>query len=178
MSFFTKAIGNTGRFFTKGVKPLTANFFRKGGGLDGLSRGLRQSSNVIRGIGGGIKSVSQSPLVLAGGTMLGTYMGNPLLGTQIASGGSAIGSGLEGGATLLGAGREITNRNKYLTKEHRQNEEDAMMRQIARRERNELEKQLPSVPTTPPVMRIEPQAPIYSVPAVDYQSPPVMFSFN
>jgi len=177
MSFFTKAIGNTGRFFTKGVKPLAVNFFRKGGGLDGLSSGLRQSSNIVRGIGGGIKSVSQSPLVLAGGTLVGTYMGNPLLGGQIASTGSAIGSGLEGGATLLGAGRQITNRNKYMTKEQRQDEEDAMKRQKARRERNELEKQLPSVPTTP-VMRIEPQTPIYSVPSVDYQSPPVNFSFN
>ncbi len=174
MSFFTKAIGNTGRFFTKGVKPLTENFFRKGGGLDGLSRGLRQSSNVIRGIGGGIKSVSQSPLVLAGGTVLGSYLGNPLLGGQIASAGSALGGGLEGGATLLGAGREVTNRNKYMTKKQQEDENNAIARRQMKRERNVLEK---SVPITPP-MTVAPTIPVYTAPALDYQNPAVNFSFG
>lgn len=177
MSFFTKAINNTGRFFTKGVKPLAENFFRKGGGLDNLSTGLRQSSNVIRGIGGGIKSVSQSPLVLAGGTMLGSYFGNPLLGGQIQAGGTALGSGLEGGATLLGAGREVTNRNKYMTKKQQEDENNAIARREMRRERNVLEKSLPSVPITPP-MTVAPTVPVYSAPAIDYQNPAVNFSFG
>lgn len=174
MSFFTKAINDTGRFFRKSVRPIASNFFRKGGGLDGLSRGLRQSSNVARGIGGGVKSVSQSPLVLAGGTIVGSYLGNPLLGGQIASGGSALGSALEGGATLLGAGREVTNRNKYMSAQQRQDEENAMARRQMRRERNELEKVSPSVPP----MSVAPTIPVYSVPGLDYQNPAVNFSFG
>lgn len=182
MSFFTKAIGNTGRFFTKGVKPLGENFFRKGGGLDRLSKGLRQSSNVISGIGQGVKSLSQSPLVLAGGSVLGSYMGNPLLGAQLSAGGQALGSGLQEGATLLGAGREITNRNSYMSKKQQDDENRAIamrnQRKSDRRERNDLEKLLPSVPSSPPFMRPAVMPPSYSVPALDYTNPAVNFSFG
>jgi len=182
MSFFTKAFNDTGRFFRKNVKPLGDNFFRKNtGGLDRLSRGLRQSSSVVSGLGKGVREVSQSPLVLAGGTVLGSYFGNPLLGGQLASGGAMLGSGLEEGATLLGAGREITNRNKYMTNEQKQAERqgEAMrqQRRAERRERNELEKLLPQVPTTPPMM-VSPSVPVYTAPALDYQNPAVNFSFG
>ena len=185
MSFFTKAIGDTGRFFTKNIRPLGDNFFRKRtGGLDRLSRGLRQSSNVVAGLGQGVKQLSQSPVVLAGGTALGTYLGNPLLGAQIAGAGSTLGSGLEEGATILGAGREITNRSNYMTKAQKDAEKrgEAMraQRRAERRERNELERQLPLPPATPPVMRpavIDPE-PVYSVPALDYNNPNVSFSFG
>ena len=63
MSFFTKIGRDTNRFFTKTAKPLVANFFRKGGGLDGLNTGLRQSSKIIGGIGGGVKKISQNPIL-------------------------------------------------------------------------------------------------------------------
>ena len=193
MSFFTKAIGNTGRFFTKGIKPMGVNFFRKGGGLDGLSRGLRQSSNVIRGLGGGIKQLSQNPVVQVGGNVLGTYlMGNPLLGTQLGVGGQALGSAFEEGSDLLKAGREITNRNKYMSAKQQQDENDMIARAKARRQRNILERQLPSVPNTVPVMKqqqpimraeampisVAPAVPIYSTQSLNpYGDPNVNFSF-
>lgn len=182
MSFFTKAIGDTGRFFTKNIRPLGDNFFRKRtGGLDRLSRGLRQSSNVVGGLGKGVRELSQSPVVLAGGTVLGSYLGNPLLGAQLQAGGATLGSGLEEGATLLGAGRQITNRNKYMTdaqiQADRQSEANRQQRRAERRERNELEKVLPSVPTTPP-MSVAPTIPVYTAPAIDYQNPAVNFSFG
>jgi hypothetical protein len=182
MSFFTKAFNDTGRFFRKNVKPLGDNFFRKNtGGLDRLSRGLRQSSSVVGGLGKGVRELSQSPLVLAGGTVLGSYMGNPLLGAQLQAGGATLGSGLEEGSTLLGAGREITNRNKYMTNAQKQAEREGVanrqQRKAERRERNELEKLLPSVPTTPP-MSVSPTIPVYTAPALDYQNPAVNFSFG
>lgn len=178
MSFFTKIGKDTNRFFSKTVKPITANFFRKGGGLDGLNKGLRQSSKIVGGFGTGVKNVSQSPIVMAGGTIVGSYLGNPLLGSQIASGGQALGQGLEGASTVLGAGKVVTNRNKYLSKEQQAYEQNGKNRQAERRERNELEKQLPSVPTSPPVMRVNTPItePIYSVPPTPY-TPPVQFSF-
>lgn len=185
MSFFTKAIGDTGRFFTKNIKPLGDNFFRKRtGGLDRLSRGLRQSSNVVAGLGQGVRTLSQSPVVLAGGTALGSYLGNPLLGAQMQAAGTSLGSGLETGATILGAGREITNRNKYMTDAQLDAEKrgEAMraQRRAERRERNELEKQLPLPPATPPapVMRPAVIEPVYSVPALDYNNPNVNFTFG
>ncbi len=177
MSFFTKTIGDSGRFFTKNIRPLGDNLFRKRtGGLDRLSRGLRQSSNVVAGLGQGVKQLSQSPIVLAGGTALGSYLGNPLLGAQIASAGSALGSGLEEGATILGAGREITNRNNYMTPQQKEAEKRNEQRRGQRREYNELEKQLPLPPTTQPIA-IKPE-PVYSVPANDYSNPNVNFTFG
>lgn len=186
MSFFTKAFNDTGRFFRKNVRPIGENFFRKNtGGLDRLSRGLRQSSSLIGGLGKGVREVSQSPLVLAGGSVLGSYVGNPLLGAQMMAGGTALGSGLEEGATLLGAGREITNRNKYMTDAQKQADRQSEanrqaikeQRRAERRERNELEKLLPSVPTTPPMM-VAPSVPVYTAPAIDYANPAVNFSFG
>ena len=50
-------------------------------------------------------------------------------------------------------------------------------RRAERRERNELEKVLPSVPTTPP-MSVAPTIPVYTTPAIDYQNPAVNFSFG
>ena len=181
MSFFTKIGRDTNRFFTKTAKPLVANFFRKGGGLDGLNTGLRQSSKIVGGIGGGIKNISQSPIVLAGGTVLGSYVGNPLLGSQIQQGGMALGEGLEGTSTLLGAGKTITNRNKYLSEKQQADEQAGIDRRNNRREFNELERQLPSIPKTPPRMKnqyVPPVEPIYSVPSVQPYTPPVHFSFT
>ena len=102
MSFFTKAIRKSGRFFNKQAKPLALNSFRKGGGIEDVSRGLRQGYNVMREIGSGITKVSQNPLLLAGGTAVGTYMGNQLLSVQLGAGGLALGTGLEGTAEILG----------------------------------------------------------------------------
>ena len=147
MSFFTKGLRNTGRFFNKQAKPLARNFFRKGGGIEDLSRGLRQSSNVLKEVGSGVSKVSQNPLVLAGGTALGTYMGNPLLGVQLAGGGSMVGSGLEATGEILGGLRTLTNRNKYMSKKQIRREE-------AREKRNELEKSIPKIPVSVPLQPI------------------------
>ena len=156
MSFFKKGLRNTGRFFNKQTKPLARNFFRKGGGIEDLSRGLRQSSNVLKEVGSGVSKVSKNPLVLAGGTALGTYMGNPLLGVQLAGGGSMVGSGLEGAGEVLGGLRTLTNRNKYMSKKQIQREE-------AREKRNELEKSIPKPPISVPIQPIMAE-PVFGIP--------------
>jgi len=180
MSFFTKPFRTTSRFFNKQAKPLAENFFRKGGGLGKLSTGLRQSSNVLRGVGAGVKSLSQNPLVLAGGTVLGSYLGNPLLGAQIGAGGLALGTGIEEASTLLGGAREITNRNRYMSRNQREDENRAIagreQRRRDRRVNNELERLLPSVPTAF-------AEPIYDKPIAqpvnipDYGNPNIPFFF-
>ena len=179
MSFFTKPFKTTSRFFTKQAKPITENFFRKDGGLESLSKGLRQSSNVVRGVGQGVKKLGQNPLVLAGGTVLGSYLGNPLLGAELGAGLTSLGSGLEEGSTLLGAGREITNRNRYMSKKQRQDEKNAIANRkkmrAERRANNELERLLPSVPTAFAEPIEKPIAQPVSIP--DYLNPniPVFF---
>lgn len=113
MSFFRKVNRGVGNLFRKGVQEPVGSFFRKEGGLDQFSVGLRKMGNTFQDTGKGIRKFSSNPLIVALGNVVGSTYGNPLLGKQIKDEGRLIGDGLKVSGDLLKLGREATNRKNY-----------------------------------------------------------------
>ena len=113
MSFFRKINRGVGNLFRKGVQEPVGSFFRKDGGLDQFSVGLRKMGNTFQESGKGVKKFSSNPLVVALGNMVGSAYGNPLLGTQIKDEGKLVGDSLKMSGDVLKLGRDVTNRKTY-----------------------------------------------------------------
>jgi hypothetical protein len=113
MSFFRKINRGVGNIFRKGVQEPVGSFFRKEGGLDQFSVGLRKMGNTFQESGKGVRQFSSNPVITALGNALGSYYGNPLLGTQIRDEGKLIGDSLTESGDMLKLGRDATNRKNY-----------------------------------------------------------------
>ena len=113
MSFFRKVNRGVGNIFRKGVQEPVGSFFRKEGGLDQFSVGLRKMGNTFQDTGSGIRQFSSNPLVRELGNAIGSAYGNPLLGQQISDEGRLVGDSLKASGDLLKLGRDVTNRKNY-----------------------------------------------------------------
>ena len=82
MSIFRKMNRGVGNIFKKGIQEPIGSFFRKEGGLDQFSVGLRKMGNTFQDTGSGIRQFSSNPLVRELGNAVGSAYGNPLLGQQ------------------------------------------------------------------------------------------------
>ncbi len=113
MSFFRKLNRDGGRFFRKNISNPVGGFFRKGGGLDDFSSGLRKSGNTLQQIGGGIRQFSSNPLVMAGADILGSAYGIDNLGRDFKKEGKIVGENMRLGGDVFKLGSNLTNRNTY-----------------------------------------------------------------
>ena len=113
MSIFRKMNRGVGNIFKKGIQEPIGSFFRKEGGLDQFSVGLRKMGNTFQDTGKGVRQFSSNPLIIALGNLVGSAYGNPLLGKQIKDEGKLIGDSLKMSGDVLKLGRDVTNRNNY-----------------------------------------------------------------